>query len=138
MRGKGLHGPITFLANKSREDGVLIPFAMGLKTPLGLFVWLRLSLFTLRRAFQSNPIDEWAMVLIISITLLFFSLFCTAQIGIRYILPIFPFVCVFLGKRTDYFRERQRFPQIFIALVLGWYAISSLSFHPHYLAAFQR
>jgi hypothetical protein len=131
------HGP-NYLLGETSQKGWWYYFllAMGLKTPLGLFVLVSLSLCTLKRAFQSNPIDEWAMVLIISIMLLFFSLFCTAQIGIRYLLPIFPFVCVFLGKVTDYFTERQRFPQIFIALVLGWYAISSLSFHPHYLAYF--
>jgi hypothetical protein len=134
--GKG-HEPNYLLGEISREGWwYYFLFAMGLKTPLGLFVLVLLSLCTLKRAFQSNPMDEWAMVLIISIILLFFSLFCTAQIGIRYLLPIFPFVCVFLGKITDYFTERQRFPQIFIALVLGWYAISSLSFHPHYIAYF--
>ena len=50
------------------------------------------------------------MVLIISITLLFFSLFCTAQIGIRYILPIFPFVCVFLGKSNRLLQRATAIP----------------------------
>jgi hypothetical protein len=131
------HSPNYLLGERSQEGWwYYFVLAMVLKTPLGLFILVFLSLFTLKRAFQSNPFDEWAIVLMISIMLLFFSLFCTAQIGIRYLLPIFPFVCVFLGKVTHYFTERQRFPQIFIALVLGWYGISSLSFHPHYLSYF--
>jgi hypothetical protein len=77
------------------------------------------------------------MILTVIMILSFFSIFCTAQIGIRYILPIMPFVFVFVGKAAcNSYRVQQRSVQLSIPILLAWYSLSCLSFHPHYLSYF--
>jgi 4-amino-4-deoxy-L-arabinose transferase-like glycosyltransferase len=135
--GRG-HGPNYLLGQRSQMGWwYYFPVAVGLKTPLGMFVALALSFFLLKKAAADEWIDEGAIGLSVASVFLFFTLFCTAQIGIRYLLPMFPFLCVFCGRLGSAFATPRRVVlQGATAAALGWYVVSSLSYHPQYLSYF--
>ena len=113
------------------------PVALGLKTPLGLFVLLALAACLLKRSLARNPLDEVAMMLGAAAVFLSFTFFCTAQLGIRYLLPMFPFLHVFAGKLGSVFAPGRRGGfQLVTAGAVGWYVVSSLSYYPQYLSYF--
>ncbi|MFP4082749.1 MAG: ArnT family glycosyltransferase [Candidatus Aminicenantes bacterium] len=108
-----------------------------LKMPLAVFIFGIISLMLFKKYFMKNPVDEMALLLIPLGLLVFFSFFCTAQIGIRYLLPAFPFGYVFLGKIASYrIKKYYRFYEAGLAGLLLWFIISSLSFYPHYISYF--
>lgn len=108
-----------------------------LKVPLPIFIFGIISLLLLKRELPKNPLDETAFLLIPLGLLVFFSFFCTAQIGIRYLLPAFPFVYVSLGKIAAYrTKKSDRFYKAALVSLLLWFVISSLSFYPHYISYF--
>jgi len=57
-----------------------------------------------------------------------------AQLGIRYLLPGLPML-ILCGARGAAFGTTPRRRLVVVAL-LGWYAASTLSYHPHYVAYF--
>jgi hypothetical protein len=60
------------------------------------------------------------------------------NIGLRYILPVFPFLMVLSGRLAGVaLRGRLRW-KLPIAVLLLWYGGESLSIHPHYLAYFNQ
>jgi hypothetical protein len=62
---------------------------------------------------------------------------CTAQIGIRYLLPLYPFLYVLVGKvAASALWSRAVAYRVAVYGLVAWMAVSSLSFHPHYLAYF--
>ena len=68
------------------------------------------------------------------------SLFTKFYLGLRYVLPAFPFLFVFCGiilaeKRWKKILEDRRLLCLFIALV-SFHAVSSLAVYPHFLAYF--
>ncbi len=108
-----------------------------LKTPLAIFILGIISLFLLKKYFLKNPLDEISLLLIPLGLFIFFSFFCTAQIGIRYLLPAFPFVYVSLGKIAVY--QSKKYTRFYKAIPAGlmlWFLISSFSFYPHYISYF--
>lgn len=108
-----------------------------LKMPLAIFIFGIISLFLLKKYLVKNPLDEIALLLIPLGLFIFFSFFCTAQIGIRYLLPALPFVYVSLGKIVSY--QAKKIDQFYKAGLVGlllWFVISSLSFYPHYISYF--
>ena len=135
--GRG-HGPNYLLGQQSQMGWwYYFPVAVGLKTPLGMFVALALSFFLLKRTGAADRIDEGAIGLSVVSVFVFFTLFCTAQIGVRYLLPMYPFLCVFCGRLGSIFATARRGAlQAVTAAALGWYVVSSLSYHPQYLSYF--
>ena len=60
-----------------------------------------------------------------------------AQIGLRYILPIFPFLCLAAGFALGEIRRLPRGIALALAApLLGWHAWAALSVHPYHLAYF--
>lgn len=107
------------------------------KMPLAVFIFAVISLLLLKKFWVKNPIDEMAFLLIPLGLLVFFSFFCTAQIGIRYLLPAFPFFYVSSGKIVSYRTKKyDRYCKAGLAGLLVWFIISSFSFYPHYISYF--
>jgi 4-amino-4-deoxy-L-arabinose transferase-like glycosyltransferase len=63
----------------------------------------------------------------------YFSLLFRLDIGLRYLLPIFPFLFVFAGRVAT---GRARLGTAAVAALAAWLAVSSAAIHPHYLAYF--
>src|SRR5262249_51034464 len=108
--------------------------ALWLKTPVALLLLLAFALFTT----EQNGIDRLQRMLLIPILLcpLYFSVFRVSR-GIRYILPIYPLLFVWVSRITAVdlrgFGARLR-PLLPIGLL--WYAAGTVWIAPHYMAYF--
>jgi len=130
--GRGLNYVLGQLS--TRGVWYAFPLMILLKTPLSFFVLLGLAVAARRG--EPRP-DRWTwLVLILPFVAVVacFSLLATAQLGIRYLLPGLP-TLILCGARGVSFGTTQRRRLVVIAL-LGWYAASTLSYHPHYVAYF--
>ncbi|MHC1713777.1 MAG: ArnT family glycosyltransferase [Solidesulfovibrio sp.] len=77
-----------------------------------------------------------AVVLMTSVVVfsLFFVLFCHVDIGIRYIIPVLPFLFVLSGYVGLYVKESGNYVQRYlVASLVVFYVASSLSFFPHFI-----
>jgi 4-amino-4-deoxy-L-arabinose transferase-like glycosyltransferase len=135
--GRG-HCPVYLLGKLSQRGWwYYFPIALALKTPLALFALLVIAAFLARTYIKKNPLDELGLMAATILILVFFTFFCTAQIGVRYLLPIFPLLYVFAGKVASHRPHRWagRYRAGILGLVL-WFVVSSVSFHPHYIPYF--
>jgi Dolichyl-phosphate-mannose-protein mannosyltransferase len=126
---------------------VKIPLATHLLLVLALWLWLSGRV-------RSGAADDF-LVLPPAALLLYLSLFFQLDIGLRYLLPAFPFVFVFAarvaaprpeadgtpaaaapGSRPGRVGPEARWRAAVAGLLVLWEAAASLSIHPHYLAYF--
>jgi hypothetical protein len=115
-----------YVLGQLNRDGrwYAFPLMLLLKTPLALFALLGVA------AVRRDGIP-WAHLTLPSAAVLgFFSLVADPQLGIRYVLPVLPFLIVAAGAGAS------RAPKWAVAVLLAWHAVSTLSYHPHYMAYF--
>ena len=106
--------------------------AFLLKVPLPLLLLLALSLFSLLR----DPHGRKAAVFLLvpALVILAASCFDRANLGLRRILPAFPFLLLFTAQTLSGSRDRIR-PWL-VALLLAWTGAEALRIYPHHLAYF--
>jgi hypothetical protein len=116
---------------------VLVAFA--LKTPLALLALLGVALVLYLRAGPARAstdqrLDE-LFLLVPAATVVAFFVVEHQSVGLRYVLPIYPFLFVFASRLLPVAASswRRLLP---IALALVWYVAASTRIHPHYLAYF--
>lgn len=140
-------GRSAFLIGKYSLTGwwYYFPVAFLIKTPLPLLILIGIKLFKYvgTRQALSLPSLKSEFFLLVPI-LIFFLTACLSKvdIGIRHILPIYPFLFVWVGSitkgvegsRVQGFKRRTKFMILFF--LLGWYLWGTLKIHPHYLAYF--
>jgi 4-amino-4-deoxy-L-arabinose transferase-like glycosyltransferase len=123
--------------------------ALIFKVPLALQVGFLIALFSFRRIPEGSegrdsgsrhrwtvlPEEAGLVFIMLSISALF-SAGSSLQIGIRYLVPLFPFAFVLIGRLAviPWF-ERPRFRVLLFALGL-WLFASNLFIYPDYLAYF--
>jgi len=70
------------------------------------------------------------------------SILGSLNIGLRHILPVFPFTYILVGLALKYGIEKITLPKLkgaanwLIIVLLGWYALASLNTYPYYLSYF--
>lgn len=109
------------------------PLAFLIKTPLPLILFLITAILYFRQGKSREPTGE-AFVILFIISFTFVSFFSRLQLGIRYILPLYPFLYIFVG-RISLIKFKK--VGIFAVTVLClWYAIGTFRIYPHYIAYF--
>jgi Dolichyl-phosphate-mannose-protein mannosyltransferase len=113
-------------------------WAFLVKVPVATQILLLLALGLWASGRLRAPGADDFLLVPVAFLLLYFSFFFRLGIGIRYILPLFPFLFVFAG-RVAAFRPSPRWarwqPAMLGALTV-WLALSSFSVHPQYLSYF--
>jgi len=140
----GLGGGAAYLMGRlGIENGKLQGFkeyyiiAFLYKVPIATQLLLLLAIISLIRYRQY--INFWQNEAFLSIPSLFFFIafsLMTAQIGIRYILMIFPFLFVFSSRVVLRWTTLKKKYRIFITSLITYLLISNLSYFPHYLSYF--
>lgn len=127
-----------FLMGEWSEKGwwYYLPFAFIIKTPLALSIFLLLFLFSFKLRKEQLKIDEIFLAIPILLLFLVFTFLSNLNIGIRYLLPLFPFLFILLSKLLEEGKEPGQIKNVFILLLACWYGYSSLSVYPHYLSHF--
>jgi len=108
------------------------PIAFLLKTPIPLLIYILTAFLFL--SFRKKK-AEYYLLIPVGIILLF-AFRSHINIGIRHILPVYPFLIVLVSSITTIrFSSPQFFVSCFTGLAL-WYVVSTLTFFPSYLAYF--
>ena len=107
------------------------PLAFLMKTPLPLLFLFPLAIFTLCR---DNATNRNKAFFLLSPIILFFIAFSLSgsSVGLRYLLPVYPFIFVLVGALAAHFQQYR----YYLAIAVVWYAFSSFNVAPHYLAYF--
>ena len=112
------------------------PLMILLKTPVTFFVLLFLAAFAKKPSGEEAAPEGSSLYLFVPflLWLILFSTLCDIQLGVRYVLPAFVFLIVFAGKAV---RGTPGPKTLFLAgLLMGGYALSSLSYYPHFISYF--
>jgi len=127
----------SYLLGRTSRTGwwYYFPVLFALKVPAALLVLLAARAAACRARLAGRCLDEWAVMVCVGVLMLFLVAGCRVQIGIRYMLPVFPFLYLAAGKLGGCLGARSlTWRKGAVALCLVWYAGSSLSYHPHYIA----
>jgi hypothetical protein len=121
-----------FLGHWSNQGNIFyFIVAFFIKTPIPLILLLIYGIFTVHKSIL--PLDRYFLIippLIYFITALFSNL----QIGVRHLLPIYPFIFI-LAASSVYLLKGKFFKTVFTILCI-WYIASSFFIWPHYLSYF--
>jgi 4-amino-4-deoxy-L-arabinose transferase-like glycosyltransferase len=126
-----------FLLGKYSASGWWYYFlvAFFIKTPIPTVLFIAVSAALLRRQFPRRDwINEAFLLIPASVILCFFSI-SKHEIGLRYLLPIYPFLFVFAGKAAQVLLSSNILKALY-AVMMAWYLGASCYIHPHYLAYF--
>lgn len=129
-------GQMSFLAGQYSSTGFwnYFLYAFFLKTPLPVILASGLAL-ALNYSGLKNMLKYREGLYLLCVPALLFTAasFSPLQIGLRHILPVYPFLFVLCGGAYPAVKEKFRW--ILAALGL-WFLVSSARAHPHYLAYF--
>jgi hypothetical protein len=121
------------------------PVAFFLKVPMALLIFIALSIMLwLKNILKFNlnfvrkNFDEIAMLLFV---IFYWTISITGNlnIGVRHVLPTFPFIYLLIAgqmKRWLGVRRGLTPRTLLVKAILAWYIISSLGVYPHFIAYF--
>ncbi len=109
--------------------------AFLIKTPIATIILLAIALVLFAgRWRQGLLLNEMFLLVPVATVVCFFSV-NHASIGLRYILPVYPFLFVFASSTAPFLLSKRLLTGVYVAL-LAWYVGASSIIHPHYLAYF--
>lgn len=111
------------------------PLTFLIKTPPSLLALFLLSFVFLRHGRRRHWTDE-AFLLVPVMIWLILSLPGRINIGHRHILPMYPFLFVWVARWITFRPGPKRVLPVMAAVLVAWTALSSLSVYPHFLAYF--
>lgn len=133
-----------YLNGELRDSGWWYYYLAALlyKVPEG--TWLLVGLASALLLAQRRPRESWADELTLAavplVVLISMSALTDINLGLRYVLPIAPYVFIAVGKTVPWIERlsgpRQLTGRAFIALALGLTIAATARIHPHYLAYF--
>ena len=113
-------------------------FALVVKNPLGLWVLTVFSFVAamLRTDVRASPADEAFLLVPLLLFLVVISVFTKVQIGVRYLLPIFPLWIITISRVGQFASGGRTILKSILALALAWYVFACLRYHPDHIAYF--
>lgn len=142
-----LAGHGSFLLGQTSTTGwwYYFPVAIFYKTPISFFIFLILAIVFWKKIRAKESFDEIALI-ITPIIFLVFSMFSKADLGVRHVLPIFPFLAVLASRSINLIdfsavriikaNTKKIIPALLFTVLILWYLLSSVSIYPNYLAYF--
>jgi hypothetical protein len=127
---------VNYLRGNFSTDGwwYYFIYAFAVKTPIALHILILISIGYVIR--QRRTSRAGAFLILPIVTILFvFSFFNRINVGLRYILPVFPFLFVWAGGVAR-IKFSGRLIRVGAAVLLIGYATASLSVFPDYLTFF--
>ncbi len=111
--------------------------ALALKTPIALWVVAGLAIAgAVRSRMRAARLDEALWILPAAAVLLVMSLQTGLDLGVRYVLPMFPFLFVGLGRAAIAPGHGLAPSRVLLAGAVAWLLLGTLRVHPHELAYF--
>jgi hypothetical protein len=140
VMGHNAYGHRAYLLGEVRMEGwwAYFPVLIAVKLPLGLLILAAVGLFR-RPARQAGADWPFAFAVLIPATILAIAMSSRINIGIRHILPAFPFFAIIAAAGALWLIQQSRRWNWAIwaaGAATGWLVIGSLAAHPDYLAYF--
>lgn len=132
----GGHG--SYLLGQNSDTGwwYYFPVTIFFKTPIPIFILLGLAIIYRKKLKTQNYFDD-LILLLPPIIYLLLTINSKADLGIRHILPIFPFILTYIAKSANLIDFKKfKIPAIVITISLLWYLISAIFNFPNYMAYF--
>jgi hypothetical protein len=144
--GEETTGYRVYLDGEMRDTGWWYYYlaALAYKIPEGTWLLVLGGLVSLARRTRTRAAwaDELMLWTIPCVVLFTISFLTDINLGLRYVLPIAPYVFIATGKVVPAVERRRRWWRMMgrgmIALCLGLTISATASIHPHYLAYFNR
>ena len=130
-------GHTSFLFGEYSVEGWWYYFILAflIKTPIATLTLLLLSILLYTKVQKKDRYYGYFLVIPAAVYLIAFML-NNINIGLRHILPIFPFIFVFVSKLVNIKIKNQRIWNSLLAGLAVWYVITSLIIFPHYIGYF--
>ena len=130
-----IEGHTAYLLGRHSIHGwwYFFPVALAVKTPLAILLLTGLGVWALRRATFRESLGAQAVPAVLTAAILAVNLPTTINIGVRYMLPLCPFLALTAGIGTVWLWQRCRSG---VVILLAWAAISGALAHPDYIAYF--
>lgn len=129
-----LDGPVYLLGQYS-DSGVgwwyYFFVAVAIKTPIPLLGLILLSFYCL---YKKRSMDILFIIVPVIILFVVFSYFNRLNIGLRHVLPTYPFLLVMAGSTIELFKNSKT--RFLLGAFLLWYVISAAFISPYYLSYF--
>jgi hypothetical protein len=135
--GRVQRGASMYMAGELSSTGwwTMMPFAFAIKTPIPLLLLAAASSWKLLRR-RDVAHGEWLLAIAAGTVLALFTALRSVGIGLRYVLPMFPFLHVLASGVAREGSLRSRWRRVALGVLLLWQAIGTLRIHPDYLAHF--
>ena len=138
---KNRAGHKSYLLGEVRHTGwwYFFPVALGVKTPIAFLLLCAAGVLAASRAPPGTPRRRRLEPAIIALAILLVCLPSRINIGLRHVLPIYPFLAITAGVGlASLGRARRAAPAgpAIAAVLLAWHLVSSARAHPDYLAYF--
>lgn len=132
----GGHGSYLLGMNSNTGWWYYFPVAIFFKTPIPIFILLTLTIIYYRKIRAKENFDELLLILP-PLIFLAFAMYSKADLGIRHILPIFPFIFVYIAKSINILEfSKSVWIKIILYVSIVWYLLSNLVSFPNYIAYF--
>ncbi len=106
-----------------------------IKVPLGTLALLALAAWLAATGRVRAPDADAFLLVPAAFLFAYLSFAFELQIGLRYLLPAFPFLFVFAGRAAAW-KPLASWHGAAVGLLAAWTAVSSFSVHPHYIPYF--
>jgi hypothetical protein len=109
----------------------LVAFLVKATSPFLILIAVRIIFL-----FKNWKTDWWSSMFLVAPSIVLFIAVCVfaSNLGVRYVLPVFPMMMVFSSGALEFFRERTACG--FVWGLLGWHVVSSLASFPYSLSYF--
>ncbi len=126
-----------FLWGQYSKDGFWYYYVLAQlwKTPLPALLFFLVALFVARKDEKTSRLDWWFILLPI---LAFHAagMWQRASIGVRHVLPVFPFVFLACGATASWVGSRRAAYKVVFAGLCTWYLLSTVRMYPHFIPYF--
>lgn len=141
MAAKSRAGHKSYLLGEVRDTGwwCFFPLALAVKTPIAFLILFGIGAVAAARAPPGAERGRQLVPVLIAAALLLVCLPSRINIGVRHVLPIYPFLAITAGAgiatltRAGPARPTRA---AIAALLVGWQLVASFGSHPDYLAYF--
>lgn len=118
------------------------PVTLALKTPIPLFILLALVLIFWKRLPKKDWFTE-VYLWVLPIALMAMGIQGKLCLGVRYMLPLYAFIFLFLARLGSVLSFEAIFKKfkplsIFVSAMIMWYILEGLLIYPHYLAYYNQ
>jgi hypothetical protein len=140
LSSKGATGHEGYLLGQTRQTGwwYYFPVALGAKTPIPFLILIAFGVvYLLRRSWREV---DWVIgaPVVAAAAILLVCLPSRINIGLRHILPIYPFLAVIggVGALRLWTAAKSKVVAVGVVALMAWQLIASIHAHPDYLAYF--